>query len=616
MKFWKKIRQMASTNADLLFNVLSCKNNLVVASCDHTVNISSSRVDSGRRKEAPNKERNRNEHPISITCDRKTEPVSERLKAWRYTGDPILPPAVNFGKDLFDVTLIGYEDVVRLNGELATLAENFSAVAADVEPSRVVLRGLLYDLARLQLAVAELNEITSDLNEGAVTSRVEEEGLAAYFRCGLAELFGCYGDSNVEIIATITAQKNMPARWTMIKAQKSLEVTSELPCQPTLKTAGHKKVISPPKVENTVVERALPSIAPRFLTDRLDKVSSLTGLTNRNRPILPFFKNIKNIECTVKLDRQGHNVWTLAIVTDGMGIAYIATDGNRHDKTISLWNTETMDMVGSFVGHPDGAIYSFVPYLKHNGGQCLASGSDDTTIRLWDINSKRMIGMVETTSRVRSMCAFTVEDGRACLASGGREEKVIRLWNLESKESIGTLPGHAGPAYSLAAYTGPDGGPRLVSGSDDRTIRLWDLRTMEALAVLETFSRSRVTALSTYLRRDGRIGLVSGNNNGRVELRDPEHTSYVEVLEEETGYYIFSFAIFVHGDDIPCLAYGGKGGTIKVWDLESKKLIKVLDLGGEDKNIENLAVYANADGRAQLVSCDRSSTIKIWEEVL
>ena len=74
----------------------------------------------------------------------------------------------------------------------------------------------------------------------------------------------------------------------------------------------------------------------------------------------------------------------------------------------------------------------------------LASGSDDNTVRLWDINSGQLKATLEGHTRPVYSVAFS-PDGSA-LASGSGD-KTIRLWNAGSGESQATLDGHTSWVY-------------------------------------------------------------------------------------------------------------------------------------------------------------------------
>jgi len=100
-------------------------------------------------------------------------------------------------------------------------------------------------------------------------------------------------------------------------------------------------------------------------------------------------------------------------------------------------------------------------------GEVLASGSRDTTIKLWDVESYEEIATLSGHSDVVGSIAFS-PDGEI-LASRSR---TIKLWDVESHEEIVTLSGHSDPVGSIAFS--PDG-EILASGSDDNTVLLWDV---------------------------------------------------------------------------------------------------------------------------------------------
>jgi WD40 repeat protein len=63
------------------------------------------------------------------------------------------------------------------------------------------------------------------------------------------------------------------------------------------------------------------------------------------------------------------------------------------------------------------------------------------------------------------------------LASGSAD-KTVKLWSVESQKVVTTLQGHSSWVYSIAFS--PDG-KYLASGSQDETVKLWSIENFQEI---------------------------------------------------------------------------------------------------------------------------------------
>jgi WD40 repeat protein len=99
----------------------------------------------------------------------------------------------------------------------------------------------------------------------------------------------------------------------------------------------------------------------------------------------------------------------------------------------------------------------------------LASGSDDRTIKLWDVHSGQCTGTLQGHKQDIFALSFS-PDGRT-LASAARGNDV-KLWDVNAHRCLTTLVGHQDMVFTICHH--PDG-RTLVSAGKDETVMLWDL---------------------------------------------------------------------------------------------------------------------------------------------
>ena len=150
-----------------------------------------------------------------------------------------------------------------------------------------------------------------------------------------------------------------------------------------------------------------------------------------------------------------------------------------NDRLITLRNLKTGKIIRNFTGH-SGSIYSL---CLSADGQTLISGSRDTTIKVWHLHTintynsnstNRLIGdgLIDTlTGHSDSINAVAITHSGQIIVSGS-EDNTIKLWDLKTGNCLTTLEGHEAGVRAVAIS--PDG-QLLVSGSADNTIKLWQI---------------------------------------------------------------------------------------------------------------------------------------------
>lgn len=293
--------------------------------------------------------------------------------------------------------------------------------------------------------------------------------------------------------------------------------------------------------------------------------------------------DVRRGQCLKTVSGQSNPVNSVVFSPDGQTFA-------SSDRAVRLWNIKIGQCFKSLHQGQTGRLKSiaFSP-----DGHLLASGFDDTTIKLWDATTGLCLKSLQGHSAWVWGVAIS-PDGKTLASFSG--DQTIKLWDIQTGQCLYTCAEHEG--WVLGVTFSLDG-HILASASSDNTVKLWDIRTGQ---VLKTFTGHTDWVWSVAFSPDGNI-LVSSSGDSTVKFWDINTEEYLKTLEGHDG--IVSSVTF--NPDGTRLASGSHDRTVRVWDVSTGRCLQILR--GHDNWV--WSVGFSQDGQ-MLASGSQDETIKLW----
>ena len=246
-------------------------------------------------------------------------------------------------------------------------------------------------------------------------------------------------------------------------------------------------------------------------------------------------------------------------------------------------------------------LKSFKFLKEHNGGlRCLAissdsktiiTGSEDTTVRIWDLESKNQLAcLAEHKSEVSCIDLCKKND----LFVTGSFDRTLILWSLNNRSKQNTFYGHSGAVLSASFNTD---GSFIISTSSLKEIFVWNSITYQCLKKISTALSvncgicmpNNVFISGTSKSLEG-LDLISTNMIFNIKAHDKAIRSVTTT------------------SDSKFIVTGSEDSFVKIWEFSDRSLYAILE--GHREAVLSVAV---TEGDKFVVSGACDKVIIMWD---
>lgn len=253
----------------------------------------------------------------------------------------------------------------------------------------------------------------------------------------------------------------------------------------------------------------------------------------------------------------GHIGWIncVAVSPDGKWMA-----SGSDDMTVKIWDLEIGKCRATLKGHTDDVrSVAITP-----DGTGIFSSSNDGTIKAWDYAKGQIIDSWKCSDyRIWSFAHFN--DGRK-VAFCTTDSAEVTVWDLRLGRQMKVFKGHTDIVRSICLSRDER---CLISASLDKTLKYWDLESGECLGTLKGHSGY---VYSVHTTPDGRFA-VSGSSDKTIKIWDLNEGTCIGTLE---GHQSIVHSLAISPDGVLIASAGFFDGTVRLWDWKSGACLQVI----------------------------------------
>ncbi len=336
----------------------------------------------------------------------------------------------------------------------------------------------------------------------------------------------------------------------------------------------------------------------RLGSENLERVGSGSlGQSASETLALPLMNQSQNWQCVKTLIGHTWSVYCIAITPDGKKVV-----SGSDDETIKIWNLETGELDKTLIGHSQEVrTIAISP-----DGQMIVSGSYDGTVRSWNIETGEETSIIEKYSSGVQFVAIH-PDGNMIASTGASkttkyDNLFVSLRSLENKkEAYFWASSRYQTDTKIASIAFSHCGRYIAYEDPTKEIRICRVSSGQLRATIRIADHSQ--RFSSLAFTPDSLLLVAGSGDSTIRIVQPSTGNLIKTLEGHSAA-VKSIAISSDGQTV---ISASSDQTIKLWEIETGE--EICTLTGHNGIVYSVAI--SPDNKT-IVSGSQDGTIKIW----
>jgi WD40 repeat protein len=267
-----------------------------------------------------------------------------------------------------------------------------------------------------------------------------------------------------------------------------------------------------------------------------------------------------------------------------------------HDRSLRLWDLESSTQIGD-EWREEGDEMKVITMALSPNGKTLATGSQAGTVRVWDIETRKVI----TKWEVQTNWVVSVRwssDGERVVS--GFSDGMVWVWDVKSGEPVeGFNPMKTGIQEMYAVSYSPEATMIATGGYDKLGIEIWDAKTGKLLSTIKVDQPVWDLTWTSDEKK-----LIAGMWDRLIRIFDTATWQEIAILQGHTNA-VNSLTLFPNDH---LLASTSLDGTARLWNLDTN-----LQVGSPLKHEHEVNCAAfSADGKLLSTACHDKNAY-VWD---